>query len=61
MGISLSTFKSEIDRAFRVLGPEKGFDQNVTDIKEWRSNGYINDEEYKKLRQYNRATYHELP
>lgn len=61
MRISLNTLKDDIDRAFRVLGADKGFCQNVTDINAWRSEGFINDEETKELRQYNRQIYHELP
>lgn len=59
--ISINTFKSDIDRAFRVLGADRGFDQNVTDIKAWKENGFITDAEYKALRQYNREQYHALP
>lgn len=61
MTISMSTLKDDIRRAFRVLGPEKGFEQNVTDIKSWRCNGFIDDAEYKELRQYNRVEYSKLP
>ena len=61
MTISMNTFKDEINRAFRVLGAEKGFSQNVTDIKAWTKEGYLTDQEAHELRQYNRTQYHELP
>lgn len=61
MTISMSTLKDDIRRAFKVLGPEKGFSQNVTDIIEWKRTGLITDEEFKELRQYNRAVYADLP
>ena len=61
MRISMNTFRNEIDRAFRVLGAEKGFSQNVTDIKAWTEDGYITDQEAHELRQYNRTQYHALP
>lgn len=57
----LTQYKNEIDRAFRVLGADRGFDQNVTDICAWRDEKRINDSEYHELRKYNRTVYHELP
>lgn len=61
MTIAIETFKDEIDRAFRVIGADKGFSQNVTDICGWFEDGYLTKEEYKELRKYNREKYHELP
>ena len=61
MRISLNTLKDDIDRAFRVLGAEKGFCQNSTDITAWKNEGFISETEYKELRQYNRTTYYNLP
>ena len=61
MAIAIETFKDEIDRAFRVLGADKGFQQNATDICGWLKDGYLTEEEYKELRKYNRARYAELP
>jgi len=61
MAISIEFFKAEIDRAFRVLGADRGFGQNVTDITAWKNEGYISDDEYKTLRKYNRTAYNGLP
>lgn len=58
---NMEIYMSEIDRAFRVLGAERGFDQNVTDIKAWRDANIITQDEYKTLRQYNREAYSDLP
>lgn len=44
---------SEIERAFRVLG-EEGYFQNLVDLKGWKEEGYINDDEYEKLKEYNK-------
>lgn len=60
MTISMSTFRDDIDRAFRVLGAEKGFDQNATDIKAWKEEGYLTDQEACELKQYNRTQYGNL-
>lgn len=49
--------KSEIERSFWVLGTEKGFDQNLTDLIQWREDGYITESEYSELRSYNRTIY----
>lgn len=61
MNISMNTLKDDIDRAFRVLGAERGFSQNVTDIKAWTRDGFLTEEEAHELRQYNRAQYSKLP
>lgn len=60
MILEMSMLRSDIDRAFRVLGAEKGFDQNITDIRGWRADGMITEKEAHELRQYNRVKYHEL-
>ena len=61
MRIGISTFKGEINRAFRVLGADKGFRQNATDIYQWLKDGYLTEEEYRELRKYNRMQYSKLP
>lgn len=61
MTISMDTFKEEINRAFRVLGADKGFGQNVTDIQAWKESGFLSNDDYHELRQYNREQYHALP
>ena len=53
--------KREIDRAFRVLGADRGFDQNVTDLMAWHRDGMLTDTQYRDLRDYNRAAYSALP
>lgn len=58
---NLAYYKGEIDRVFRVLGADKGFDQNATDICAWFHDGLINESEHHELRKYNRTVYHELP
>lgn len=64
-GISMRThidqYKDEIRRAFRVLGADRGIQQNAIDTKAWRDLGFISDEEYKELRAYNRSEYSKLP
>jgi hypothetical protein len=60
MNISMKTFKEEIDRAFAELGAERGFGRNVEMITMWKESGFISDEEYKILRQYNRVQFHEM-
>lgn len=61
MRISMNTLKSEVDRAFRVLGADRGFQQNATDICSWLKDGYITETEYKELRHYNMVQYSQLP
>lgn len=61
MRIAMRTFEEEIERSFNVLGADRGFSQNVTDIMSWRNEGLISDEEYKALRAFNRAVYAGLP
>ena len=58
MGIEF--YKLEIIRAFRVLGPDKGFDQNNCDILSWFSDGYISREQQKQLLQFNRKLWRDL-
>lgn len=58
---NMESLMYELDRTFRVLGAERGFGQNVIDIKAWRAAGIITQPEYKELRQYNRKTYNDLP
>lgn len=61
MTISINTLKDDINRAFRVLGADKGLQQNSIDILQWKEHGFISDEEYKELRKYNREQYSKLP
>lgn len=53
--------KKEIDRAFLVLGADKGFAQNAIDLIAWHRDGAITENEYTDLRDYNRAAYSALP
>lgn len=46
--------KSEIRRAYRVLGKIYGEMQNARDIDGWEKRGYITKEEAAELRKYNR-------
>lgn len=57
----MNELKREINRAFRVLGADRGFDQNVTDIINWHKEGIISEDEYRELRRYNRSVYAMLP
>lgn len=50
----LDNVKMEIDRAYRVLGQEKGFMQNQTDLYHLRREQIITHEEYQELLEYNR-------
>lgn len=49
--------KSEILRAFRVLGAERAYGQNWTDIHGWKKQGYLTYEEEKQLLSFNRIQY----
>lgn len=60
MQIHIVTFKDEIERAYRTLGFEKGFDQNIRDIRSWRNEGLIDHGEAKELRLYNKKRYQDL-
>lgn len=44
--------KGEIERADRVLGPDKGLSQNMIDIRAWKRDGLIDDREERKLHDY---------
>lgn len=46
--------KEELDRAFEVLGKERGELQNDTDLYIWAKKGLITIEQYKDLLVYNR-------
>lgn len=61
MKTALCAYKDDINRNFRILGADRGFDQNVTDIIHWYRLGLLTDTEYKLLRKYNRTAYSELP
>ena len=52
----LDNVKREIDRAYRVLGSEKGFIQNQTDLYHWRRERLITHEEYQVLLEYNQES-----
>ncbi len=39
----------ELERAYRVLGPDKGEMQNHSDIKSWEKCGYVTGEEAEEL------------
>ena len=59
--MNINDLKMEIDRCFRVLGADRGFDQNATDIIAWHREGFISEDEYVELRSYNRKQYAKLP
>lgn len=48
----MKLYKSEIERAYRVLGAE-GWCQNSRDIESWLKQGLINEKQEKDLRAYN--------
>lgn len=50
----MAIYKEEIRRAYRVLGADKGIQQNALDIQGLRNYGFINNEEYHELRKYSR-------
>ena len=52
-----SACKEEIRRAYRILGADRGIQQNALDIQGWRNCGFINNEEYHELRKYSRDLY----
>ena len=49
---TMKFYKSEIERAYRVLGAE-GWCQNARDIKSWLENGLINEKQANELRTHN--------
>ena len=53
MKYGIDTFKSEIDRAYAVLGDD-AYSQNWRDINGWETDRYITHEEAQELKQYNR-------
>lgn len=50
----MAIYKEEIRRAYRVLGADKGIQQNALDIQGLRNYGFITAEEYHELRKYSR-------
>lgn len=50
----IEEMKSEIRRAYRVLGKIYGEMQNDRDLDEWEKRGAITHEEAAELRRYNR-------
>ena len=52
--MNINYFKKEIERGIRVLGKDIGELQNDTDIETWHKEGYINEQECKELKRYNR-------
>ena len=42
----MAIYKEEIRRAYRVLGADKGIQQNALDIQGLRNYGFITAEEY---------------
>lgn len=46
--------KEELDKAFELLGKERGKLQNNTDLYIWALTGMITIEQYKELLVYNR-------
>ena len=52
--IKMESLRTDIERAIRVLGKDRGELQNDTDIEAWHKDGYINDREYIELKRYNR-------
>lgn len=51
--IVIEELKSEIRRAYRVLGKIYGEMQNDRDLDDWESRGAITHEEAAELRRYN--------
>lgn len=49
----IEELKSEIKRAYRVLGRINGEMQNERDLDDWESRGAITHEEATELRKYN--------
>lgn len=52
--MNINYFKEEVERGIRLLGKDIGELQNDTDIEVWHNEGYINEQECKELKRYNR-------
>ena len=53
-------FMGEIDRAYSVLGLDKGECQNSIDIDAWFAQGLINSDERRELRAYSAEVYDDM-
>lgn len=51
----LNSLKLEIQRCINVLGLDRGSCQNEIDIDGWLADGFINLDEARELRKYNRS------
>lgn len=49
--------KSEILRAYEVLGAERAYSQNWTDIHAWKKQGLLTYEQEKAMLSFNRTQY----
>lgn len=54
---TIDYFKDEIDRAYRVLGRDRGELQNEMDIEVWYADGLISMSGRDELRRYNKYFY----
>lgn len=54
---TINYFKDEIDRAYEILGRDRGELQNETDIEAWYADGLISISERDELRRYNKYFY----
>ena len=53
----ISIIKDEILRAYRVLGAERAYSQNWIDIKAWKKQGMLTQEQEKSMLLFNRMQY----
>ena len=52
--IKIESLRTDIERAIRELGKDRGELQNDMDIEAWHKAGYINEQESTELKRYNR-------
>lgn len=53
----INIIKDEILRAYRVLGTERAYSQNLIDIKAWKKQGMLTQEQEKSMLSFNRMQY----
>ncbi len=53
----VNIIKDEILRAYRVLGAERAYSQNWIDIKGWKKQGILTQEQEKSMLSFNRMQY----
>lgn len=58
--MNINVLKAEIDRSYRLLGPDKGEMQNLIDLRSWKAERFITQAEYEQLVAYSRSVYKDM-